>query len=45
MAVDLSALNAGLDIGVDLIAGYPTISQAGWLLDFPGRRWSLTSRS
>ncbi len=41
--VDLSAANATLDRPMDLILGYPTWSQAGWIFDFPGRTWALTS--
>ena len=42
VAVDLSALNGTLDIPMDLIIGYPTIRQADWFFDFPGRRWAVT---
>jgi hypothetical protein len=42
VAVDLSQVNSTLEIPMDLILGYPTIGQAGWLFDFPARRWTLT---
>lgn len=42
--VDLSAANATLDMAMDAIVGYPTIVQADWWLDFPGRRWGFTRR-
>jgi hypothetical protein len=41
--VDLSAANATLERPMDLILGYPTLSQADWLFDFPARTWALTS--
>ena len=44
VAVDLSAMNSSVDICMDLILGYPTISQAEWFFDFPGRRWSVVDR-
>jgi len=40
--VDLSAVNATLERPMDLILGYPTLSQADWLFDFPARKWTLT---
>ena len=43
VAVDLSAVNAGLEYPMDLILGYPTLRQADWLFDFPAKRWALTS--
>lgn len=43
VAVDLSGVNATLEYPMDLILGYPTIRQAGWLFDFPARQWALTS--
>ena len=36
--------NATLEIPMDLIVGYPTIVQADWWLDFPGRRWGFVRR-
>jgi hypothetical protein len=26
-----------------MILGYPTIRLAGWLFDFPARRWTITN--
>ena len=40
--VDLSHVNATIEAPMDLILGYSTLSQANWLLDFPGRRWTIT---
>jgi len=40
--VDLSAANATLERPMDLILGYPTLSQADWLFDFPAGKWTLT---
>jgi predicted aspartyl protease len=42
--VDLGPANATLEIPMDLIVGYPTIVQADWWLDFPGRRWGFVRR-
>lgn len=43
VAVDLSPLNSTLEKPMDLILGYPTISLAGWLYDFPAGRWTITN--
>jgi hypothetical protein len=43
VVVDLSPVNRTLDYPMDLILGYPTLRQADWLLDFPAKRWALTS--
>jgi hypothetical protein len=43
VAVDLSQVNSTLEWPMDLILGYPTIRLADWLLDFPARRWTITS--
>jgi gag-polyprotein putative aspartyl protease len=40
--VDLSAANATLERPMELILGYPTLSQADWVFDFPARKWALT---
>ncbi len=40
-AVDLSAVNATLDLPMDLILGYNLISRANWIFDFPRRRWAI----
>ncbi len=40
--VDLSQVNSTLDIPMDLILGYSTLSKANWLFDFPGKRWAIT---
>jgi hypothetical protein len=41
VSADLAAVNRAVDRPMDLILGYPTISQADWLLDLPRNRWSL----
>lgn len=43
-AVDLSRVNATIEIPMDMILGYTTLRQADWLMDFPGRRWRLLQR-
>jgi hypothetical protein len=40
--VDLSQVNSTIDIPMDLILGYSTLSQANWLFDFPGKKWAIT---
>lgn len=40
--VDLSRVNATIEIPMDMILGYNVLRQAEWLMDFPGRRWSLS---
>jgi hypothetical protein len=42
VAVDLSRANSTLEYPMDFILGYPTLRQAGWLFDFPAKRWTLT---
>ncbi|HEX3051495.1 MAG TPA: retropepsin-like aspartic protease [Aggregatilineaceae bacterium] len=41
--VDLSHVNASIEIPMDLILGYNLLSQARWVFDFPRRKWSLGS--
>lgn len=40
--VDLSQVNSTIEIPMDLILGYSTLSKANWLFDFPGKRWAIT---
>jgi hypothetical protein len=40
--VDLSLVNAGLGMAMDLILGFSTINKANWVFDFPRRRWTIT---
>ncbi|MBI5670955.1 MAG: clan AA aspartic protease [Chloroflexi bacterium] len=40
--VDLSAVNARIEVPMDLILGYSTLSKANWLFDFPQQRWAIT---
>lgn len=42
--VDLSHVNATIEIPMDMILGYNTLSKAHWLFDFPRRRWAITRR-
>lgn len=42
--VDLSRVNARIEIPMDLILGYSTIYKANWLFDFPRRRWTITRK-
>jgi hypothetical protein len=41
-AVDLSGANATLEVPMNLILGYSTMSKANWLFDFPNRKWAIT---
>jgi hypothetical protein len=43
-AVDLSQVNAALEIPMDFILGYSTLRQANWLFDFPRRQWGISKR-
>lgn len=40
--VDLSPVNATIEMPMDLILGYSTMRHANWWFDFPGRRWAIT---
>lgn len=40
--VDLSQVNATIEMPMNLILGYNTLSQANWLFDFPRRRFAIT---
>lgn len=40
--VDLSPVNATIDVPMDLILGYSTLKKANWWFDFPRRRWAVT---
>jgi hypothetical protein len=42
--VDLSHVNSTIEIRMDMILGYNTLSKANWLFDFPSRRWAITKR-
>ncbi|GCE09435.1 retropepsin-like aspartic protease [Dictyobacter aurantiacus] len=42
--VDLSPVNATIEVPMDLILGYTTLCQAHWLFDFPGKRWAISQR-
>ncbi len=39
-AVDLSPVNARIEIPMDMILGYNLYSGANWLFDFPNSRWT-----
>ena len=40
--VDLTPVNATLEVPMDLILGYNTLRKANWLLDFPRQRWAIS---
>lgn len=40
--VDLSAVNATIEVPMNLILGYSTLSKANWWFDFPGKKWAIT---
>jgi hypothetical protein len=40
--VDLSPVNATIEVPMNLILGYSTLSKANWLFDFPRKRWAIT---
>ena len=39
--VDLSFVNATIEVPMDLILGYSTLSKANWLFDFPRKKWGI----
>lgn len=39
--VDLSRVNATIDMPMDMILGYTTLRLADWYFDFPARKWAL----
>jgi hypothetical protein len=40
--VDLSQVNATIEVPMDLIIGYSTYRKADWLFDFPHKRWVIS---
>jgi len=42
--VDLSHVNSTIEVRMDMILGYSTLSRANWLFDFPRKRWAITER-
>ncbi|MBI5961543.1 MAG: aspartyl protease family protein, partial [Chloroflexi bacterium] len=42
--VDLSRVNSTIEVPMDLILGYSTLSQAHWLFDFPRKKWAISKR-
>ena len=42
VGIDLSRVNETLEVPMDLLLGYSTLSQANWLFDFPAKRWAVT---
>lgn len=43
--IDLTPTNTVDGPRTDLVLGYPALSQANWVLDFPARRWSVSTIS
>jgi Aspartyl protease len=39
--VDLSQVNSGIEVPMDLILGYSTLSNADWFFGFPSRNWAV----
>ena len=42
VGVDLAPVNSQIEMPMDLILGYSTLSKANWLFDFPGVRWAIS---
>lgn len=42
--VDLSHVNSTIEVPMDLILGYSTLSKANWLFDFPRKKWAISKR-
>ena len=40
--VDLSHVNTTIDVPMDMILGFTTLSKANWVFDFPNRRWAIS---
>ncbi len=40
--VDFSHVNSTIEIPMDLVLGYSTLSKANWLFDFPRRKWAIS---
>lgn len=43
-AVDLSHVNSTIQVPMDLILGYTTLSKANWVFDFARQRWALSKQ-
>lgn len=41
-AVDLSHVNSTIQVPMDLILGYTTLSKANWVFDFARKRWAIS---
>lgn len=41
-SVDLSQVNAMIEIPMDFILGYSTLQKARWVFDFPAKRWAIS---
>jgi hypothetical protein len=41
VAVNLSHINSQVEIPMDFILGYSTLSKASWVFDFPRRKWGF----
>lgn len=42
--VDLAPVNSTIEVPMNLILGYSTLSKAHWLFDFPRKKWAITKR-
>ena len=42
--VDLSKVNATLEVPMDLIIGYNVMSKVNWVFDFPRQLWAISKR-
>jgi hypothetical protein len=42
--VDLSHVNSTVEMPMDLIVGYSTLSLANWWFDFPRKRWAISKQ-
>lgn len=40
--VDLAQVNSTIEVPMDLILGYSTLSKANWWFDFPGKKWAIS---
>lgn len=42
--VDLSFVNSTIEVPMNLILGYSTLSKAHWIFDFPRKKWAISKQ-
>ena len=41
VGVNLSHVNATIDMSMDFVFGFSTLKKANWLFDFPQKKWAI----